>query len=337
MKKIKAFVNKNYKVVIGIIIGITISIGIGVSALATKDITYDNSKSGLTSTNLQGAIDELNTKATTKIEEAKKECPEGYKCIKTNFMDAYTYNQTSGASNYCITGEESTCVETSCYKNKTSGSCPSGTIIKYAVNSNTTKYFHVLHDDGATMTLQQRENTVYTEERWNSNHENTEGPTTLLSLLNNATSGWTNVNDQTYTMGITNFNNTNFYTGCSSYNSCTQNIYTLGKRTGKARMITVQEAAAVGCTRSAQSCPIWMYNYLSDSTRYGGTVDDEATSSGVYNSSYSTMSASPNSYQYNNYYIDQIWVIKYLGYLDEHLISYPAEYNQIRAVVVVNK
>ena len=63
MNKIKDFVNKNYKVVIGIIIGITISIGIGVSAIATKDITYDNSKSGLTSTNLQGAIDELYEKA----------------------------------------------------------------------------------------------------------------------------------------------------------------------------------------------------------------------------------------------------------------------------------
>ena len=63
MKKIKDLVNKNYKVVIGIIIGITISIGIGVSAVATKDITYDNSKSGLTSTNLQGAIDEIYEKA----------------------------------------------------------------------------------------------------------------------------------------------------------------------------------------------------------------------------------------------------------------------------------
>ena len=63
MKKIKDLVKKNYKVVIGIIIGITISIGIGVSALATKDITYDNSKSGLTSTNLQGAIDEIYEKA----------------------------------------------------------------------------------------------------------------------------------------------------------------------------------------------------------------------------------------------------------------------------------
>lgn len=63
MKKIKYFVNKNYKVVIGIIIGITISVGIGVSAVATKDITYDNSKSELTSTNLQDAIDETYNKA----------------------------------------------------------------------------------------------------------------------------------------------------------------------------------------------------------------------------------------------------------------------------------
>ena len=85
MKKIKDLVNKNYKVVIGIIIGITISIGIGVSAVATKDVVYDNSKSGLTSTNLQGAIDELNTKATTKINEAKNECPNGYNCIKMSF------------------------------------------------------------------------------------------------------------------------------------------------------------------------------------------------------------------------------------------------------------
>ncbi len=33
MNKIKGFVKKNYKVVIGIIIGITISVGIGVSAV----------------------------------------------------------------------------------------------------------------------------------------------------------------------------------------------------------------------------------------------------------------------------------------------------------------
>ena len=75
MNKIKDLVKKNYKVVIGIVIGITVCIGIGVSAVATKDVVYDNSKSGLTSTNLQGAIDELNTKAKTH-------CPDGYTCTK---------------------------------------------------------------------------------------------------------------------------------------------------------------------------------------------------------------------------------------------------------------
>ena len=277
MKKIKDLVNKNYKVVIGIIIGITISIGIGVSAVATKDITYDNSTSGLTSTNLQGAIDELNTKATTKINEAEAKCPDGYKCINQNIVAAYTYNSSS-----CITGEESTCVETSCYENKTSGSCPAGTIIKYAVNDSEEKYFHVLHDDGETMTLQQRENTVYNT-AWYSPNDNRKGPLTILPVLENATSGWTNVNNQTYTMGTTTFK-TNSYTGCTQ-SGCTTNIYTLGKRTGKARMITVQEALSVGCDKS---CPIFIYNYLGESTVHGGTVND---TTGGRNVGYWTMSA----------------------------------------------
>ena len=82
MNNIKSFIKRNYKLVIGIIMGITISVGIGVSAVATKDVEYDNSKSGLTSTNMQGAIDELNTKATAKIAEAEKRCPDEYECIK---------------------------------------------------------------------------------------------------------------------------------------------------------------------------------------------------------------------------------------------------------------
>ena len=330
MKKIKGFVNKNYKVVIGIIIGITISIVIGVSAVATKDVVYDNSKSGLTSTNLQGAIDELNTKATTKIEEAKKECPEGYECIKlnTNIVAAYTYNSSS-----CITGEEETCVKTTCYKSTTAGSCPAGTIIKYKVNDSTTKYFHVLHDDGKTMTLQQRENTVRNKPWYSSSADNSKGPTTILSALESETSGWTNVNNQTYTMGTTTFK-TNAYTGCSSYNSCTTNTYTLGQRTGKVRMITVQEAAALGCTKSNQSCPNWMNNYLNDSTSYGGTVDDGVPYS-PDNRGYWTMSADSSS-------TNSAWNVNYNGnvsnynvYSDYSNSSYAI--NGARAVVVVSK
>ena len=316
MNKIKDLVNKNYKVVIGIIIGITISIGIGVSALATKDIAYDNSKSGLTSTNLQGAIDELNTKATTKINEAEAKCPDGYICTKP-ILAAYTYNSST-----CVTGEESTCIETSCYENKASGSCPAGTIIMYMVNDRTVKYFHVLHDDGETMTLQQRENTVYNK-AWYSSSDNSKGPLTILPALESATSGWTNINDQTYTMGTTTFK-TNAYTGCT-FSGCTTNTYTLGQRTAKARMITMQEALALGCAASSKSCPNWMNNYLNEATSYGGTVND---TTGNANYGYWIMSADSSHAGY-------AWAVGYGGSIG----AGPATVARsgARAVVVVSK
>ncbi len=65
---VKKMFKKNYKIVLGIIIGGIIS-GVGVYAattLSSSDITYDNSKSGLTSTNLNGAIDELYEKVNNK-------------------------------------------------------------------------------------------------------------------------------------------------------------------------------------------------------------------------------------------------------------------------------
>ena len=239
-----------------------------------------------------------------------------------NIKVAYTYNPTS-----CITGEESTCVQTSCYENKTSGSCPTGTIIKYAVNDSTTKYFHVLHDDGDTMTLQQRENTVYNT-AWYSSLDNSKGPLTILPELESATSGWTNVNNQTYTMGTTNFNNTNSYTGCTK-SGCTINTYTLGQRTAKARMITMQEAIALGCTSTNKSCPNFMNNYLYNSTSYGGTVVDDTTANGAsHNSGYWTMSADSS---YANY----AWDVNYYGgvySLNTTYTSFGA-----RAVVVVSK
>ena len=334
MNKIKGFVHKNFRFVLGIIVGIFLA-WTTVYAVATKDITYDNTTSGLTSTNLQGAIDELNTKATTKIKEAEAKCPDGYKCTKqaTNIVAAYTYNSSS-----CITGEESTCVQTSCYENKSSGSCPAGTIIKYKVNDSEEKYFHVLHDDGTTMTLQQRETTVRNHP-WYDNNGNTVdnriGPLGVLPELESATSGWTNVNDQTYTMGTTNFNNTNSYTGCSSYNSCTRNTYTLGQRTAKARMITVQEATALGCTTSKQSCPNWMNNYLNGSTSNGGTVDDGTHPDAPDNRGYWTMQTTSTIETDSAYdgLFAKAWGLSSNGSLQTY--TYPAY--SARAVVVVNK
>ena len=66
----------NYKIILGLMIGIILSAG-GVYAATTYigngvDLTYDNSKSGLRSTNVQDALNELYGKS----------CPDGYVCLK---------------------------------------------------------------------------------------------------------------------------------------------------------------------------------------------------------------------------------------------------------------
>ena len=226
--------------------------------------------------------------------------------INQNIISAYTYNQDSTAANYCVTGDETTCVKTTCYKDSTSGSCPSGTIISYKVNESDVVRFHVMYDNGDIITMQTQKNTVYNVPWINADDYaaantdgtscgyascNDEGPITILNVLEGATSGWSNVNQQTYMMGTTAFKN-NAYTGCSSYSSCETNTYTLDERTAKARMITTQESADLGCTATNSSCPIWMYNYLYNSTSYGGTIDDTTTENGAsYNYGYWTMSA----------------------------------------------
>ena len=125
-----------------------------------------------------------------------------------NILNIWKYDQTTGSSTFCVTGEEATCQEIDPPK-----TYAPGTIIKYKVNPTTEKYFHVISDDGETLTLQQRENTV-TQTAWREGGNSTkEGPVTLLPLLENATSNWTNVLDQIYTLGTTTFKD-NPYTGC---------------------------------------------------------------------------------------------------------------------------
>ncbi len=195
-----------------------------------------------------------------------------------NITAIYQYDQTKDSSTFCVTGEESTCVQIG-----DPGTYETGTIIKYKVNDTTEKYFHVMFDNGDTLTLQQRENTGY-KKPWHKTNTNKNGPTAALSSLENATKGWTNVLDQTYTPGTTVFKD-NFYTGCS-YNSCTTNTYTLGQRTAKARLITVHGEVS--------SCPVWMINYLQLSIRSGGTVNRTDNGGGSYgtNKGYWTMNAS---------------------------------------------
>lgn len=204
----------------------------------------------------------------------------------------------------CQTGEEATCVRQTSAPN----TYTPGTIVKYQVNDHEIKYFHVISDNGANLTMQQRENTIYATEWYAAAMDNTKGPLTVLSALESATSTWTNVNDQNYAMGTTPFNN-NKFTACT-YNpviNCTTNKYTLQARTAKARMITAQEAEKLGCTSTERSCPVWMINYLFNSTGYGGTVN---VAGGKYgeNQGYWTMSAyaSENTSSLHTYFSGRI-------------------------------
>ena len=316
MKKVKKVIRSNYKIFIGVLIGLIISLG-GVYAATTiagSSVTYSNTTTGLSSTTVQGAIDELYTKSD--IRNADK------------FVAAYKYS--TATSTKCITGEESTCVKSTCYKTKTSGSCPAGTIIKYKVNDTTILNFHVMFDNGSTMTMQSQRNLAnsvswitkgdYDDSKLSGTCDYTygactnKGPLTAITLLEEVTSTWTNVDEQTYTMGKTN----DRYTQCSSETECNSNSYTWESRKGKARMITVQEAAALGCTQKQNSCPIWMLNYLVDSTKYGGTVNDNGSRG------YDTMNTSG--------YYTACWGIHENGYL-----YYSGGYGGIRPVVVVSK
>ncbi len=327
--------------VFGFIAGAVIFGSLGVYAATVilgSNVVYDNASSKLTSTNVQDAIDELYNKTFVK------------KKIK-----AYTYSETE--SNKCINGEEKTCVENTCYKSKTANSCVQGTIIKYYVNDTEQKVFYVLHDDGATITMQQRENTVRNIAWYQDANDNTKGPLTILPYLEAATSTWTNVEFQEYTAGYTNFYE-NAYTGCtyskSNYKiTCSVNTYngdssnlTLSKRKVRARMITVQEANSTGClvykdgsTNSTimgssidaynqGSCPDWMHNYLHESTKFGGSYEDNTVNeNGYYNNDYWTMSAADGS--------SFAWLVDCRGYLSS-IYPFFSHYGA-RAVVVIAK
>ena len=336
MRKILRIIKHN---ILGFIVGAVVFGSLGVYAATVilgSNVVYDNASSKLTSTNVQDAIDELYSKTFIK------------KRIK-----AYTYSETG--SNKCINGEEKTCVETTCYENKSANSCIQGTIIKYYVNDTEQKVFYVLHDDGATITMQQRENTVRNIPWYKDADDNTKGPLTILASLEAATSTWTNVELQEYTAGYTNFYE-NAYTGCnqtSNYKiTCNTNTYngdqanlTLSKRKVRARMITAQEASSTSClcykdgyadstimgnsinSYNQGSCPDWMHNYLYQSKINGGSYEDNTTNeNGDYNWDYWTMSADSSS---------NAWKVTHGGDLNSTNTSKNA--HAARAVVIISK
>lgn len=308
-------IRKNLKYVVAFIIGCVLTGTVyAATMIAGANVTYSNTNSGLTSTNVTGAINELYEKANTN----------------NNILAAYTYNESG--SNKCITGNESTCQTTTCYKTKTSGSCPAGTIIDYQVKTGTIVRFHVMRDTGSVLVMQDQKSTVATSYDWTTltgdaysgsylpNSFTVDGPTVILPKIESATSSWSNVNNKTYTAGTTVLYS-NKYTGCSAYNSCTSNGYTMTSRTAKARMITVQEAKALGCTGTSNSCPIWMYNFVSNSTSYGGTENNSSTSDGYW-----TMSNHTEGKSY-------VWIITQRRIF----YSWARQSFGARAVVEVNK
>ncbi len=223
-----------------------------------------------------------------------------------NIEEVYTYNQEKGARNYCVTGEEETCESTNCYRKEKEGSCPAGTIVKYKVNDTEIVNFHVMFDNGDTIRMQSQKN-ITNGYGWFTGNDHRYGPLYVLPALENATADWSNVNDLTYEAGKTTLYD-NPYTGCSTFDTCEENAYILGSRTAKARMITVQEATILGCTQTEMTCPIWLYNYMSNSIGYGGT-ENENLGSGS-NSQYSTMNA-----QQPGQNLATSWFIDYRGNL----------------------
>ncbi len=174
-----------------------------------------------------------------------------------NIVAIYTYNDVEGSDNYCVSGDEATCQYSKCYKEESEGSCPAGTIVKYKVNSTTTKDFHVLFDRGNVLVMQTR-TAVLNMIKWNENNVNSEGPITILAALENATENWNNVHDLTYTLGGASLTGDTMYTGCNNNLKCETNTYTLSERTAKARLLTLQEATSFGCGWSNNSCPKYL-------------------------------------------------------------------------------
>ena len=321
----KRIVKKNYKIIIGIVVGLMISsIGVyALSSLSSSEVSYNNESSGLTSNTVQGAIDELYTKASTH-------CPDKYVCStktgiassNSNIVHVYTYNQTAGASDYCVTGEEKTCKESECIKYSNKDSCKPGTIIDYQVNEQKQIRFHVVHDDGDTMTLQSQKNILQIS--WYVSRDNSQGPTTALDALEKETEDWVNVNKQSYTIGEK--NDTLGYSGCDwPAMICSSTPYNLTRGPVRTRMITIQETLELGCGNPFQSCPIWMYNFLAGSTEHGGTSDGDSDLHLPY---YWTMSASSTD-------SSGVWTVRYPGNI--HSLD-PSTYSHaIRAVVVITK
>ena len=232
MGRIVKHLKNNYKIIIGIIIGVVIS-GCGVYAatvIAASSVGYtDNSSLG--ADNVQDAIDKLNTKVTTKIKEAEAKCPKGYDCTKSKLckrattLHTETCSQTD-SSNYCsgdgYTASGSMKTTTITYGNLgTKGVLTSGDAFDCDVNGDgvydsATERFYYVSD--MTNGVTQDSNTavlIYynnvsdgvasnsTAYKYDSSYKNNNGPVTAIKQLP-TTSQWKNVSLTNTIRAITN-------------------------------------------------------------------------------------------------------------------------------------
>ena len=266
MGRIVKHLKNNYKIIIGIIIGVVIS-GCGVYAatvIAASNVGYsDNNELG--ADNVQDAIDKLNTKATTKIKEAEAKCPNGYKCIKplckrATTLHTETCSQTS-TSAYCsgdgYTAGGSMKTTTITYGNLgTKGVLTTGDAFDCDVNGDgvydleTERFYYVsdatngIISDSNTAVLIYYNNVSggvasnSTSYAYDSSGKNNNGPVTAIKQLP-TTSQWKNVSLTNTTRAITNQNGGNT-TGAG-------NLPTVFSYSGyAARLLTAQEVST-GC------------------------------------------------------------------------------------------
>jgi len=133
-----------------------------------------------------------------------------------------------------------------------SGTCSetdilAGIKVNVKVNAKKAYDFYVIADNGTELTLLMSENLGDNVMWYADATDNSQGPTTALVELASRTKEWTNIPEKTYTISGLGENKTT-----RRYEDKTV--------TGRARLITYEEAYKVGCTTS--DCPDWMYTNL---------------------------------------------------------------------------
>ncbi len=137
-----------------LIISIILIVGMLIKVYAdylysSNEVYYENNSSTLTSTDLQSAIEELDSKCETRI-AASQECPEGYKCTEKTYIckratTLHTETCNNGSSsnkNFCYAngyysgGSKNTTTVTYGNTSVTSGTLTSGDAFDCDVNGN---------------------------------------------------------------------------------------------------------------------------------------------------------------------------------------------------------